>query len=115
LVVGFGLWPRNYPNRWPLHDGETLLNSFVKVGVDGRVTVAVPQAEMGQGVFSGLAQIVADELGADWLTVGVEPAPLHPDYAATGLVAAARRRCRRCCAISRTPWAARSCGGSTCR
>ena len=47
--------------------------------------VAVPQAEMGQGIWSALAQIIADELGADWQTVGVEPAPLGPDYANPGL------------------------------
>ena len=40
---------------------------------------------MGQGIWSALAQIVADELGADWRTVGVEPAPLGPDYANPGL------------------------------
>ncbi len=49
-------------------------------------TVAVPQAEMGQGIWSGLAQIVADELGADWRTVAVEPAPLGPDYANKGMM-----------------------------
>ncbi len=40
---------------------------------------------MGQGIWSALAQIIADELGADWQTVGVEPAPLGPDYANPGL------------------------------
>ncbi|WP_268920643.1 molybdopterin cofactor-binding domain-containing protein, partial [Sandarakinorhabdus rubra] len=55
------------------------------MGADGRVVVAVPQAEMGQGIWSALAQIIADELGADWQAVGVEPAPLGPDYANPGL------------------------------
>lgn len=41
---------------------------------------------MGQGIWSGLAQIAADELGADWRAVGVEPAPLAPAYANVGLV-----------------------------
>ena len=45
------------------------------------VTVAVPQAEHGQGVYTVLPQILADELGADWRTVAVEPAPLNPLYA----------------------------------
>ena len=48
---------------------------------DGRVIVAVPQAELGQGVWTSLPQILADELGADWRTVAVEPAPLSPLYA----------------------------------
>ena len=88
LVVGFALWPRSYRNSWTAGDGETIFNSWVKIGADGRVTIAIPQAEMGQGIYSGMAQIVADELGADWAMVGVEPAPLHPAYAHVGLAKA---------------------------
>jgi isoquinoline 1-oxidoreductase subunit beta len=71
---------------WQADKGETLLGSFLKIGADGRVVVAVPQAEMGQGAWSGLAQIAADELGADWRTVSVEPAPLGADYANKGVL-----------------------------
>jgi isoquinoline 1-oxidoreductase beta subunit len=41
----------------------------------------VPQSELGQGVWTSLPQILADELGADWRTVAAEPAPLSPLYA----------------------------------
>ena len=58
-----------------------LFNAWLKIGTDGHVTVAVPQAELGQGVWTTLPQILADELGADWRTVAVEPAPLSPLYA----------------------------------
>ncbi len=81
LVVGYAIWPRDYPGGMTAHDGETLLGPWVKIGSDGQVTVPVPQAEMGQGVWSGFAQIVADELGADWRRMAVEPAPFHPAYA----------------------------------
>ena len=83
LAIGWAVWPRRRALVWSAGEGEQLINAFVKIGADGRVTVAVPQAEMGQGIWSGLAQIVADELGADWRTVAVEPAPLGPDYANT--------------------------------
>lgn len=87
LAIGWAVWPRRRALVWTAGEGEQLINAFVKIGADGRVTVAVPQAEMGQGIWSGLAQIVADELGADWRTVAVEPAPLGPDYANKGMMA----------------------------
>ena len=81
LLVAWGLWPRTYLPNLSVAAGETLFGAWLKIGSDGHVTVAVPQAELGQGVFTAFPQIIADELGADWKTVGVEPAPLNPLYA----------------------------------
>ena len=50
-------------------------NAFIKIAKDGRVTVIVGQVEMGQGVYTSLPQIVADELGVDWANVSFEAAP----------------------------------------
>jgi isoquinoline 1-oxidoreductase beta subunit len=80
LVVAWGLWPRRYQPNLVAGRGEHIYNAFLKIGEDGRVIVAVPQAETGQGVFTTLPQIVADELGADWQSVGVEAAPINPLY-----------------------------------
>ncbi|MFL6728885.1 MAG: molybdopterin cofactor-binding domain-containing protein [Sphingomicrobium sp.] len=81
LIVAYSLWPRHIASDLPLKAGEQPFGAFIKIGRDGRVTVAVPQAETGQGVWTALPQIVADELGAAWETVAVEPAPLTPAYA----------------------------------
>ncbi len=81
LVVAWTLWPRSYAPNLVANPGEALFGAWLKIGNDGHVTVAVPQAEHGQGAYTALAQIVADELGADWRTVGIEPAPLNPLYA----------------------------------
>ena len=81
LVVGWALWPRGHAVNLTAAEGETIFGPWIKIGADGQVTVAVPQAELGQGVFTALPQIVADELGADWRTVAVEPAPINPLYA----------------------------------
>ena len=81
LVLAWTLWPRQYAPNLRAREGETLFNAFLKIGRDGRVVVAVPQAEIGQGVYTALPQILADELGADWNTVSVEPAPISPLYA----------------------------------
>ena len=81
LVVAWTLWPRRYLPNLTADQGETVFGAWIKIGDDGHVAVAVPQAEHGQGVYTTLPQIVADELGADWRTVAVEPAPLNPLYA----------------------------------
>lgn len=81
LLVAWAVWPRSYAPNLRAAEGETILNGYVKIGSDGRVVVVVPQAELGQGVYTSLPQILADELGADWRTVSVEPAPINPIYA----------------------------------
>jgi len=43
-------------------NGEYALNAWVKIGTDGKITVAISQAEMGQGVYTGLSMLVAEEL-----------------------------------------------------
>lgn len=50
-------------------------NAFLKIGKDGKVTVIVGQAEMGQGVLTSLPMIVAEELEVDWKNVAFEPGP----------------------------------------
>ncbi|MGF1550716.1 MAG: molybdopterin cofactor-binding domain-containing protein [Sphingomonadaceae bacterium] len=81
LVVAYALWPRQYEPNVRAAPGETRFNAFLKIGNDGRVIAVVPQIELGQGVYTSLPQILADELGADWRTVAVEPAPISPLYA----------------------------------
>jgi isoquinoline 1-oxidoreductase subunit beta len=83
LVVAWAVWPRDYTVNLVAGRGEHVYGPYLKIGEDGRVIVAVPQVETGQGVFTTLPQIVADELGADWRTVGVEAAPINPLYANT--------------------------------
>ena len=50
-------------------------NAFVRIGVDNRVIVVAKHLEMGQGTYTGLATLVAEELDADWEQVSVEGAP----------------------------------------
>ncbi|PCD03267.1 aldehyde oxidase [Sphingomonas spermidinifaciens] len=76
LIVAWGLWPRQFPTPAPVRDDEHGFGAWIRIAEDGRLTVAIPVAEHGQGVFTVLAQVVADELGADWRTVGVEPAAI---------------------------------------
>jgi isoquinoline 1-oxidoreductase subunit beta len=50
-------------------------NAFLRIGSDNSVTVIAKHLEMGQGAYTGIATIVAEELDADWAQVRVESAP----------------------------------------
>lgn len=81
LVVAWAVWPRAYVPNLSVRENETAFGAWLTIAANGQVTVAVPQCEYGQGVFTTLPQVLADELGADWRMVGVEQAPLNPVYA----------------------------------
>ncbi|WP_421852034.1 molybdopterin cofactor-binding domain-containing protein [Novosphingobium sp.] len=80
LLVAFALSPRRYASALVAAPGEHVFDSFIRLAADGAISVAVPVCEMGQGITTLMAQIVAVELGADWKRVGVEPAPPSPVY-----------------------------------
>jgi isoquinoline 1-oxidoreductase beta subunit len=50
-------------------------NAFVRIGADDSVTVIAKHLEMGQGAYTGIATVLAEELDADWSLVRVESAP----------------------------------------
>ncbi|CAG4896193.1 xanthine dehydrogenase family protein molybdopterin-binding subunit [Paraburkholderia saeva] len=50
-------------------------NAFLRVAPDNSVTVIAKHVEMGQGAYTGIATIVAEELDANWQDVRVESAP----------------------------------------
>ena len=50
-------------------------NAFVRIGADNSITIISKHIEMGQGSYTGLATMLAEELDADWAQVRVESAP----------------------------------------
>src|SRR5438270_13867447 len=56
-------------------------NAFVRVAPDETVTVLLAHSEMGQGIWTGLAMLIAEELDCDWSRIRVEHAPAAPVYA----------------------------------
>ncbi len=49
-------------------------NAFIRIDERGDVTLIIPQVEMGQGTYTSLSMILAEELDADWSRVRVEHA-----------------------------------------
>jgi isoquinoline 1-oxidoreductase beta subunit len=59
--------------------GTFVPNAFVRVAPDDTVTILSKHIEFGQGPFTGLATLVAEEMHADWSKVRVEHAPSNPE------------------------------------
>lgn len=55
-------------------------NAFVRISSDETIRVVVNHSEMGQGVYTSLPMLLADELDADWTKVHYESAPVNPAY-----------------------------------
>ena len=55
-------------------------NAFIRIGADDTVTIIINKSEMGQGVYTSLPMLVAEELEADWQKIRIEPAPVDPVY-----------------------------------
>jgi isoquinoline 1-oxidoreductase beta subunit len=55
-------------------------NAFLRIAPDDTVTVIIGKSEMGQGIYTGLAMAVAEELDVDPGSVRVEFAPVDPAF-----------------------------------
>jgi isoquinoline 1-oxidoreductase beta subunit len=104
LVVGWGVLPPRSrlgdAQTLPVVAGEVGLNGWIAIAADGSVRLAMNRSEMGQGVHTALAMLVAEELdvslakvqliqaGPDKLygnvAMFVESLPIHPDESASG-------------------------------
>ncbi len=67
-------------------DGEAVFNPWVKVDAKG-VTLIAPHTDLGQGVRSVQAALIAEELDLDWGQFSVEPGPPSAAYYNTALAA----------------------------
>jgi isoquinoline 1-oxidoreductase subunit beta len=64
----------------PERTGHTPLNGWVRIGADDTVTVIMSKSEMGQGVHTALAMLLAEELDADWAQVRTEMSSVESIY-----------------------------------
>ena len=74
LVSVYGCGPKGEEPADALTDASLAPNAFVSIDVNGNVRITSKHLEMGQGAYTGLATIIADELDAEWSKVSVEGA-----------------------------------------
>jgi isoquinoline 1-oxidoreductase beta subunit len=58
-------------------DGKFAPNAFIRIDASGKTTLVMPQVEMGQGIYTAVAMILAEELDADFSSVVLEHAPAN--------------------------------------
>ncbi len=78
LLLAFHLpvYAANEPEQAPDDTaGKFAPNAFIRIAKDGKTTLVMPQVEMGQGVYTAIAMIIAEELDADLAQVTLEHAP----------------------------------------
>ena len=84
LLVGWSVLPpgqRLTPSTpLPVDGNQVAFNGWVKISADNSVTIVMCKAEMGQGIHTGLAMLLAEELDADWSQVRVENSPIDKIY-----------------------------------
>jgi isoquinoline 1-oxidoreductase beta subunit len=84
LLIGVAIRPGNRAPglaKYVASEGESLVNAWVKIDADNKVTAIVPHSEMGQGAQTALSQMLADELDANWDDVSFLEAPAEDGYA----------------------------------
>lgn len=82
LAVGYYTYKKPYPNPLPetLKKAEFSFTPYVIIGSDNAITIITPRAEMGQGIHTTLAALVAEELEVDMDQIHTEHGPAAAAY-----------------------------------
>jgi isoquinoline 1-oxidoreductase subunit beta len=80
LVIGFHMSPNAFADQAQDQEQKTPnpFDAWVRITPDDRVTLVLGKSEMGQGVYTSLPMILAEELCVDWKQVHIEQAPTNP-------------------------------------
>ncbi|MFY0687008.1 MAG: xanthine dehydrogenase family protein molybdopterin-binding subunit [Cyclobacteriaceae bacterium] len=84
LIVGVAVRPGNRASKVAeaiANPGEIIFDIWIKIAADNTITAMIPHSEMGQGVHTSLAMMLAEELDVDWKKLKIQEAPAHKEYA----------------------------------
>ena len=92
-VVGGGLFALHWGNssaaakagKMTAKAGESSFTGWIKIAADDTITLYSPHIDFGQGSHTALAQMLADELDADWSKMRTDAAPAEMVFANTAL------------------------------
>ena len=92
LVIGWGVMPARSrlgsPELMLKTEGDVALNGWIKIAKDGAVVLAMPRSEMGQGIHTALAMLVAEELDVPLNRVRLEQASADSIYGNVAMLVA---------------------------
>lgn len=80
LLVGLVGTTANAGQRSTTPQQATNMNAYVRISSDDEISIVVPGAELGQGIYTGLPKIIAEELEANWDRVVVRLATADESY-----------------------------------
>ena len=92
LVVGWLALPQRSrlgsPGLMLPGDGEVALNGWLKIDADGAIVLAMPRSEMGQGVYTALPMLAAEELDVPLSRIRIERAGTDAIYGNVAMLTA---------------------------
>jgi isoquinoline 1-oxidoreductase beta subunit len=74
LLVGWSLLPTQFDNPIRAAPDDHVFNSYLRLTPSGSITISIPVLDFGLGESTLIAHIIAQEMGADWRTIAIEPA-----------------------------------------
>ena len=81
LVLGFGIpFSGKYAHAAQPAGAPFTPSAFLRISPDSTVTMVLNHSEMGQGVYTSLPMLIAEELECDWNKIRLEAAPVDPVY-----------------------------------
>ncbi|MEL0163130.1 MAG: molybdopterin cofactor-binding domain-containing protein, partial [Halieaceae bacterium] len=72
--------PMAFSEKVRAQSASAMMNSFVRIGPDNVITMLANHSEFGNGAYTVMSMMLAEELDVDYQAIELEAAPTTPDY-----------------------------------